>query len=215
MNDAEGPYELPGGWEWTTLGEIISLEYGKGLTKNKRRSDGNVPVYGSSGIVGYHSESFTKGPSLVIGRKGSVGSVYLSKIPCWPIDTTYFIEPPRELNLNYLFYMISSLNLELLDKSTTIPGLNRNNAYSLTVSLSPLPEQHRIGTKIEELFTQLDAGISALETAQAQLKRYRQSVLKAAVEGKLTGGWRREHPGLEPASVLLERILKVRQAKWE
>jgi len=65
--------------------------------------------------------------------------------------------------------------------------------------------------KIEELFTQLDAGVSALEKSRAQLKRYRQSVLKAAVEGKLTEEWRRGHPDVEPASILLERIERERE----
>ena len=82
--------------------------------------------------------------------------------------------------------------------------------------LPPLPEQHRIVSKIEELFTKLDAGIDALGKVQAQLKRYRQSVLKAAFEGKLTETWRAEHQDeIEPASVLLERILKERREKWE
>jgi len=82
--------------------------------------------------------------------------------------------------------------------------------------LPPLPEQRRIVAKIEELFTQLDAGVEALRKVQTQLKRYRQSVLKAAVEGRLTAAWRETHKGeLEPAPVLLERIRTERRAKWE
>jgi len=77
--------------------------------------------------------------------------------------------------------------------------------------LPPLPEQRRIVAKIEELFARLDAGVSALEKARAQLKRYRQSVLKAAVEGRLTEEWRRGHPDVEPSSVLLERIERERE----
>ncbi len=70
--------------------------------------------------------------------------------------------------------------------------------------------------KIEELFTKLDAGVEALERAQKLLKRYRQSVLKAAVEGKLTEQWRAEHKDeIEPASELLKRILAERRKKWE
>jgi hypothetical protein len=73
--------------------------------------------------------------------------------------------------------------------------------------LPPLAEQDRIVAKIEGPFTQLDAGVQALHKVKAQLKRYRQAVLKAAFEGKLTAEWREEHKGeLEPASALLERI---------
>ena len=80
---------------------------------------------------------------------------------------------------------------------------------------APLNEQRRIVAKIEELFSDLDAGVAALKRAKANLKRYRASVLKAAVEGKLTAQWRAKHPAKEPASALLARILKERRLKWE
>ena len=84
------------------------------------------------------------------------------------------------------------------------------------IPVAPIPEQRQIVEKIEELFTQLDAGVAALEQAKAWLRRYRQAVLKAAVEGELTREWREAHQGeLEPASVLLERILEERWVKWE
>jgi type I restriction enzyme S subunit len=79
----------------------------------------------------------------------------------------------------------------------------------------PAPEQRRIVAKIEELFSDLDAGVAALQRVRANLKRYRAAVLKAAVEGRLTEEWRKRHPGTEPAAQLLERILAERRAKWE
>lgn len=82
------------------------------------------------------------------------------------------------------------------------------------VPLPPLPEQHRIVDKIEELFTKLDAGVEALKKIKVQLKQYRQAVLKCAFEGKLTAEWREKHKDqLEPASVLLERIEEERKKK--
>jgi len=81
--------------------------------------------------------------------------------------------------------------------------------------IPPLNEQRRIVAQIEELFSDLDAGVAALKRAKANLKRYRTAVLKAAVEGKLTEEWRAKHPAKEPASKLLERILKERRQKWE
>jgi type I restriction enzyme S subunit len=81
--------------------------------------------------------------------------------------------------------------------------------------IPPINEQRRIVAKIEELFSDLEAGVAALERAKANLKRYRAAVLKAAVEGKLTEEWRAKHPAEETASALLERILKERRQKWE
>lgn len=88
-----------------------------------------------------------------------------------------------------------------------------NSSY---IPLPPLNEQNRIVKKIDELFSKLDAGIEALKQVQTLLKRYRQSVLKSAVEGKLTSEWRKKHKNeLEPAEKLLERLLKERKEKWE
>ena len=90
-----------------------------------------------------------------------------------------------------------------------------NHSCKMPVPVAPTNEQRRIVAKIEELFSDLDAGVAALERAKAKLKRYRAAVLKAAVEGKLTEEWRAKHPPKETASQLLERILKERRRKWE
>jgi type I restriction enzyme S subunit len=124
-------------------------------------------------------------------------------------------------NKKYLTYcLLSDENLNSVSrKSTATAGqsfISLTNCRSLPIPVPPIPEQHRIVAKIEELFTQLDAGVELLKKLKAKLKRYRQAVLKAAVEGKLTKDWREAHQGeLEPASVLLERILKERREKWE
>jgi len=88
-------------------------------------------------------------------------------------------------------------------------------ATNVSLLVAPVSEQRRIVAAIEQQFTRLDAGIAALKRAKTKLKRYRAAMLKAAVEGKLTEGWRAEHPDTESASVLLERILAERRAKWE
>jgi type I restriction enzyme S subunit len=198
---------LPKGWVFAKIGDVLTFEYGKGLTKGKRDKHGKLPVFGSNGIVGYHSIPLVKEPCLIVGRKGSVGCVYFSKVPCWPIDTTYYIIPPQGMHIRFLYYYLSNQNLKSLDKSTAIPGLNRNDAYSLPIPLPPLLEQHRIVAKIEELFSDLDSGVEALKKAKAQLKLYRQTVLKAAFEGRLTAAWRETHEEeLEPATEFLQRI---------
>lgn len=99
--------------------------------------------------------------------------------------------------------------------ATTITILNKSKFEELPFLIAPLREQRRIVAAIEEQFTRLDAGVAALERARKGLKRYRASVLKAAVEGRLTEQWREENPDAESGSALLERILEERRAKWE
>ena len=98
---------------------------------------------------------------------------------------------------------------------TTIKHLTGKALRQVEFPVPPLAEQRRIVGKIEELFSDLEAGVAALTRARANLKRYRASVLKAAVEGALTAEWRTQHPQVEPASKLLERIVTERRHQWD
>ena len=106
-----------------------------------------------------------------------------------------------------------------LDRSTAIPGLSRPDYEAIQVPLPPLAEQRRIVAEIEKQFTRLDASVAALRRTQANLKRYRASVLRAACSGELAPTEaelaRAEGREYEPADVLLERILVERRAHWE
>jgi type I restriction enzyme, S subunit len=94
-------------------------------------------------------------------------------------------------------------------------NLTHDRFRQLEVPLAPTNEQRRIVDAYEELTSDLDAGVVSLEQARAKLKAYRASVLKAAVDGTLTAEWREEHPYVEPASALLDRILAERRRRWE
>lgn len=75
-------------WDRKRLAEVCLFEYGTGLP-DRDRTGGSVPVFGSNGIVGYHNIAITQAPTIIIGRKGSIGQINYSEVPCWPIDTTY------------------------------------------------------------------------------------------------------------------------------
>ena len=177
---------LPFGWLKAQLKEIYRLEYGKALPDRERDTTGHIPVVGSSGIVGRHSNAYARGPAIVVGRKGAAGSVNFIASDFWPIDTTYFVQPPSGVDPKFAYYQLQSLRLQQLEKSTAVPGLSRDDAYALSLALPPAPEQRRIVAKIEELFSKIDKGIESLTTAREQLKAYRQSILKSAFANRLT-----------------------------
>lgn len=210
----EEALKIPPNWVEIRLGDIIELAYGKGLPEESRNTGGKYPVYGSNGIVGYHNQCLITGPAIIVGRKGAAGIPTYAKEDCWPIDTTYFIQPSNVYDLQFVYYLIRHLRLDRFDRSTAIPGLNRDDAYTLRIGLPPLNEQKRIVAKIEELFSELDKEIESLKTAREQLKVYRQAILKHAFEGKLTAHWRDQNKDkLETADQLLERI-KGERDKW-
>ena len=95
------------------------------------------------------------------------------------------------------------------------PRVKYDRLGKFELAMPPAAEQARIVDKLDELFTELDAGVAELQTAQKKLAQYRQSLLKAAVEGALTAEWRATHPPQETGEALLARILKERRARWE
>lgn len=128
---------------------------------------------------------------------------------------------PDHMDARFLeAYLQTSRASSAIDKMKTggsDSGLNltHDRFRPLPVPVAPLNEQRRIMDTIEELLSDLDAGVATLERVQAKLKHYRASVLKAAVEGALTADWRTQHPDPEPASDLLQRILAERRRRWE
>lgn len=137
-------------WPMVKLGEICRLEYGKNLPSADRIS-GDYEVFGSNGPVGTHTSAFTNGKTVVIGRKGSIGEAAFSARPCWPIDTTYYVdEAGTEQDLRWLYYLISSLNLRRFNKATGVPSLNRTDAYDCEIPLPPLEEQKRIAGILDQ-----------------------------------------------------------------
>ncbi|PYF01125.1 type I restriction enzyme S subunit [Rhodopseudomonas faecalis] len=132
------------------LGDICEFRYGRSLPANQRLP-GNVTVFGSNGPVGRHSESLLQGPAIVVGRKGSLGEIHFSERALWPIDTTYYIdETATECDLRWLYYLLKHLPLTSLNKSAAIPGLNREDAYRLSVLVPPLDEQRRIAAILDK-----------------------------------------------------------------
>lgn len=121
---------LPLGSKIIKLQDILELAYGKSLPQ-KRRVKGSIPVYGSGGITGYHNECLIDGPSIIIGRKGSIGTIYWENSPSFPIDTVFYVK--SEFPLIYLYFLLKQFDLKAMNTDAAVPGLNRNNVYRLQI----------------------------------------------------------------------------------
>jgi type I restriction enzyme S subunit len=148
-------------------------------------------------------------------------AMYRDELPgCCFTNSLVRFQPSSVLDNRFALYVfLGYLKTGRFQKIATITvniaHLGAGRFGALEFWLPPLPEQHRIVEKIEELFSDLDAGVASLQRAKANLKRYRASVMKSAVEGRLTEEWRNEHPQTEDGQMLLDRILRERREKWE
>jgi len=169
-------------WSETTVAEWCPFSYGKGLPERDRRG-GEIPVYGSNGVVGWHNEAVVQGPGVVIGRKGTVGSVVLSRRPMWPIDTTFFVGEADHRDLTFTAAVLECLGLAQRNSHSAVPGLSRDDAHQLTILVPPLPEQRRIATVIEALDDRIESA-ARLEKVlgEAVLAEYGLALLDRAEE---------------------------------
>lgn len=121
------------------------------------------------------------------------------------------------MSSDYLYYWLTSAKqqAEALASGTTFLELSGAKAALIPLPLAPGAEQTRIVAKLEELLSDLDAGVAEVKAAQKKLAQYRQSLLKAAVNGELTAEWRQHNRPTETGAQLLERILAERRARWE
>ncbi len=162
-------------WKKCKLGEFCPFKYGKGLLQ-KDRKKGNIPVFGSNGINDWHSQPYVKTAGLIIGRKGTAGSVHLSKIPFWPIDTTFYIkDEPEKRNLLFTYYLLKNSALKNLVSDSAVPGLNRDAAHALELLIPPLDEQKRIA----EVLGAFDDKIELLQKQNKTLEDMAKALFKS------------------------------------
>jgi type I restriction enzyme S subunit len=153
---------------------------------------------------------------ILISVRAPVGPTNIAPSKCCIGRGLAAIRPLDGTEYLYIFYYLRSIESELsaMGTGTTFKAISGSDLRSIQIPLAPLDQQKLIVAEIEKQFSRLDEAVAALKRIQTNLKQYKASVLKAAVEGKLTEQWRKEHPDVEPASELLKRLLVERRKKW-
>lgn len=153
-------------WEESSLGQLLTLEYGKPLTDENRDGRG-FPVFASAGIVGMHSEPLVSiSPVIVVGRKGTAGAVYWSETPCFVIDTAYFVKQISDVDSRFLYLLLSFIDLKNVTAQTGVPGLNRERAYSLKCNVPPKSTQLEIVSLISLFEGEIARSVRVIEEAK-------------------------------------------------
>jgi type I restriction enzyme, S subunit len=168
----------PRGWQPQRLESFLELRYGKALKATDRLA-GDVPVYGSGGVTGRHNKALVSGPSIVVGRKGTVGSLYWEDVPFFPIDTVFYVE--SKVPLTYCYYMLQTLGLSDMNTDAAVPGLNRDNVYRLKVTF-PNPDVIKV---FDEVVKTLRTRIFEGKQHSECLVGIRDSLLPRLISGQL------------------------------
>jgi len=220
--------DLPTTWLKTTLDEVAHIEMGQSPESRFYNDNGQgLPFFQGKAEFEERYPRVRKWCS-VPNKIAETGDILVSiRAPVGPTNiaqsrscigrglAAICANPP--INQLFLFYFFRHIESWLSDQGTgsTFAAISGQFLRKIEFVLAPAAEQTRIVEKLEELLSDLDAGVAELKAAQKKLGQYRQSLLKAAVEGALTAEWRTTNQAKETGTQLLERILIERRARWE
>jgi type I restriction enzyme S subunit len=218
---------LPSGWIRAPLGSLVDVLDHRRVPVNaeeRARRPGVIPYYGATGQVGWIDDHLFDEELVLLGEDGapfldpSKPKAYVVSGRSWVNNHAHVLRG-REVSNRLLAHQLNVLDFHGAVSGTTRLKLPQGPMRSLMLVVPPRAEQDRIVAAIEQHLSDIDAGVASLERVQANLKRYRASVLKAACEGKLVSTEaelaRKEGRAYESGAELLKRILVERRARWE
>jgi type I restriction enzyme S subunit len=170
---------IPAEWEAIQLGSAASLQRGHDITENELRT-GSYPVVSSSGIIGYHCEFTSKGPNVVVGRKGTIGKVHFLEKDFWAHDTSLYVTNFHGNNPRYFYYLFIHLDLARFGTKSGSPSLNRNDIHPIWIGL-PSPKEQIC---IADTLTAYDHQIASFASQLAKTKRVKTALMQDLLTGK-------------------------------
>ena len=169
---------IPTDWEVKKLGEIIKLGNGKDY---KHLGIGNVPVFGTGGIITYVDDFLFEGRTVGIGRKGSIDKPVLLKGKFWTVDTLFYIKEYYHTYVDFVYSLFQSINWMQYNEATGLPSLSQTNILNIKIPLPPLPEQQ----KIAEILSNWDKAIQEVQLLIKKLEVRNKALAFSLLRGKL------------------------------
>jgi len=171
---------IPEGWSVEKLGSVLTLQRGFDLPTTQREP-GNIPVYASTGPVGTHDQAKVKGPGILTGRSGSLGTVTYVEEDFWPLNTTLWVKNFYSVTPLYTFYLLRSIDLAVLNSGVAVPTLDRNSVHKLLIILPPYNLIKQFDSYVSTIF---DLKIK-LGKKNANLRRTRDLLLPRLISGEI------------------------------
>lgn len=160
----------------TTIGEQITLQRGFDITK-KEQEEGLIPVVSSGGVSSYHNVAKVSGPGVILGRKGTLGTVFFIEEDYWPHDTTLWVKDFKGNNPSFVYYFFKNISKQLksMDVGAANPALNRNHVHPLEVTWPSNDVQERIS----KILSSLDRKIKNNDKINQTLEQMSQALFKS------------------------------------
>ena len=146
---------VPESWKVERFDHFGILQRGFDITKKEQRT-GIYPVVSSGGVSSYHDTAIVKGPGVVIGRKGSLGTVHYIETGFWPHDTTLWIKDFMGNDSRFTAFLLESMELKRFDSGAANPTLNRNIVHAVQVAVPPVSQQIEIGSLLTDIQSNID-----------------------------------------------------------
>ena len=170
---------IPKSWEIYRLGEIAHFQRGHDITAAERIK-GEFPVVSSSGVSGYHNKPTTKAPGVVVGRKGSIGTVHFLESDFWAHDTSLFVKNFFSNNEKFVYYLCCWLDLQQYGTKSGAPSLNRNDIHPIKLKIPPLFEQK----EISKILSDFEKTIEKKKNKLTQTQSLKKSLMQDLLTGK-------------------------------
>lgn len=173
--------EIPEGWNSTTWGSLITLEYGKSL-RDYRENNGIYRVYGTNGPIGFCDQALCETSGIVIGRKGAYRGVHYSPEPFFVIDTAFYLKPKSLMSILWAFYEIKRFDINGMDSGSAIPSTSRPDFYGIAVVEPSQDIQKAFESTVGELYKRIAENNQSIDS----YGKLRDSLLPKLLSGELS-----------------------------
>ena len=158
---------VPVGWDYIPFEDALVLQRGFDLTESERE-EGDVPVYGSTGLNGFHNKAMAKAPGVVTGRSGTLGKVTYVEQDYWPHNTALWVREFKKVSPLFAFFLLQEMKLEQYNGGVSVPTLDRKAVHRVQVLIPP-----------QKLIDALDENIKPIFAQTSNLRRQIESLAQA------------------------------------
>lgn len=161
-----------GEWSKGCIGDVLQLQRGHDLPRAEMH-DGDYPVAGSTGTIGFHDQYTASAPVIVMGRSGNIGNPRLYLCNCWAHNTTLYVKQIFNADPMWVYFMLKNLNYDSFVGGSAVPTLNRNDVHAYGITIPPLHLQKIFSEKVMKLIRLREENISEV----SQLEELQSTVL--------------------------------------